>query len=156
MLTSPNTLKELRFHPRKERILRESEVVRLAFHKECSGTWAKVGLNTDARGLPRGCEDQSRTPVAAGEGMIERNKSRAFGIRGRREGERVKDDSQLSGLSSELLVVPLTERNTCWSLFFIFLSAVMFILRACQHCSHLSVRAVFQYKNNSYPFRREK
>lgn len=121
MLKSPNALKELSFHPRKERILRGSEVVRLAFHKECSGTWAKVGLSTDARGRPGGCEDQARTPVAAGEVMVERNKWRAFGIRGRRQGERVKDDSLLSGLSSELLVVPLTERNTLLIFVFHFL-----------------------------------
>lgn len=73
--------------------------------------------------------------------MVERNKLRAFGIRGRREGERVKDDSQLSGLSSELLIVPLTERNT--------LLVFVFHFFICSDVYSKSMSALFTFVSKS-------
>lgn len=114
-------------------------------------SWAKVS-QLMVQGRPGGYEDQARTPVAARGGMVKSNTWRGFGIRGGHEGEKWKASPSLPACGATN-----REKDVAgFHLFFIFLSAMEFILRTCPYCSDLSKRAVFQYKDNSTFKKRKK
>lgn len=116
-------------------ILRGNAAARFAFLGE--------GESAHGPGAGGGCEDQARTPAAAGGAMVGSSTWRGFRTEaaGRREAK---------GVCLPAFRPRCREKHVAgFHLFFIFLSAAEFILRTCPHCSDLSRRAVFQHKDNS-------